>query len=149
VGSQSIRGLTLWRPWAWAVAHAGKDVENRTWAPPRALVGGLVAIHSGQRWDKDGAAWMQHSLALRLALRVPEDAADPSGVIIAVARLAGAVESSSSQWFVGPFGWQLRDVVPIPPVPCKGAQGLWPLPPEVLSLVRERFRAARAEVRHG
>lgn len=46
-------------------------------------------------------------------------------------------------WFCGPVGWYLRDVVAIKPVPCKGAQGLWSLPPEVLADVRRRWREVR------
>lgn len=41
-----IRALTVRQPWAWAIVHGGKDVENRT----RNIAGsyrGPVAIHSG------------------------------------------------------------------------------------------------------
>ena len=32
------RALTLKQPWPWAIVHAGKDVENRTWpVPPKLL----------------------------------------------------------------------------------------------------------------
>lgn len=43
-----MHALTIIQPWAWAVAHAGKDVENRTWAPPAALIGQDIAIHAGK-----------------------------------------------------------------------------------------------------
>ena len=135
-----IRGLTLIRPWAWAVAYAGKDVENRTWEPPRAMVGGFLAIHAGKKWDEDAAQGMRFDLGID----VPEEEDHPSGVIVAVARLAGVQhEAFGNQWFCGPVGWQLRDVVRIEPVPCKGAQGLWTLPHDVLALVRARFAAAK------
>jgi len=26
-----MKAISLWQPWAWAILHAGKDVENRTW----------------------------------------------------------------------------------------------------------------------
>lgn len=139
-----IRGLTLIRPWAWAVAHAGKDIENRTWEPPRYMLGGFVAIHAGMKWDEDAASGIE----CELDICVPDEDAHPSGVIVAVARIAGIQrESFGSPWFCGPVGWQLRDVVRIEPVPCKGAQGLWVLPPDVLATVRERYAAARMAVR--
>lgn len=50
-----IRILTVRQPWAWAIIHGGKDVENRV----RNIAGdyrGPVAIHSAQRWD-DTVAW--------------------------------------------------------------------------------------------
>lgn len=31
-------------------------------------------------------------------------------------------------WWVGPVGWVLRDVRPLPvPIACRGQQGLWPV----------------------
>jgi hypothetical protein len=137
-----IRGLTLIRPWAWAVAYAGKDIENRTWEPPAAMRGAFVAIHAGKKWDEDAALGIE----LDLGLRVPDEEDHPSGVIVAVARLAGVQhEAGGNRWFCGPVGWQLRDVVRIDPVPCKGAQGLWTIPEPTLVLVRERWAAARTE----
>lgn len=47
-----MRVLTVRQPWAWAIIHGGKDVENRT----RNLAGdyrGPVAIHAGLRDDDD------------------------------------------------------------------------------------------------
>lgn len=43
-----MKALTLKQPWAWAVAHAGKDVENRTWKPPASVIGHRIAIHAGR-----------------------------------------------------------------------------------------------------
>lgn len=42
--------LTLTHPWAAAIAHLGKRVENRTWQPQgnRGHVGMLLAIHGGK-----------------------------------------------------------------------------------------------------
>lgn len=45
-----MRALTIRQPWAWAVIHAGKTVENRS----RNIAGdyrGLVAIHASTRDD--------------------------------------------------------------------------------------------------
>ena len=48
-----MRALTVQQPWAWAIVHGGKDVENRT----RNLAGsyrGPVAIHAGMQVSQDG-----------------------------------------------------------------------------------------------
>jgi hypothetical protein len=48
-----VRALTVQQPWAWAIVHGGKDVENRT----RNLAGsyrGPVAIHAGKQVSRDG-----------------------------------------------------------------------------------------------
>lgn len=59
-----MRVLTVRQPWAWAIIHGGKDVENRL----RNVAGayrGPVAIHASQAWDSD---------LYRAMLRSPEGA---------------------------------------------------------------------------
>lgn len=46
------------------------------------------------------------------------------------------------RWFFGPYGWLMPERVPIAPVPCRGAQGLWKLPPDVEAEVLRRYEAA-------
>lgn len=29
-----VKALSVRQPWAWAIVHAGKDVENRNWPTP-------------------------------------------------------------------------------------------------------------------
>jgi hypothetical protein len=47
-----VKALTVQQPWAWAIIHGGKDVENRTqlWK-----YRGLLVIHAGARWSTRGA----------------------------------------------------------------------------------------------
>lgn len=48
-----MKALTVQQPYAWAIVHGGKDVENR----PTGIVGdyrGPLAIHAGQRWSDRG-----------------------------------------------------------------------------------------------
>jgi hypothetical protein len=77
------------------------------------------------------------------------DTAVPYGAIVGVAVVDRVVRNrvdlpaEQHAWWAGPVGWVLRDVVAIEPVPCKGAQGLWGLPENVLALVRERYGAAQ------
>ena len=54
-----MKALTVIQPWAWAIAHAGKRVENRTWGPPRDVIGQRIAIHAGRRLDDRAIAWMR------------------------------------------------------------------------------------------
>lgn len=44
-----MKALTLWPEWAWAVCNLDKDVENRTYRPPKGIVGQRIAIHAGKR----------------------------------------------------------------------------------------------------
>lgn len=134
-----ILGLTLHQPWATAIAHGGKRVENRSqrpWCP----IGTYLAIHAGKALDRAAVRELR-----REGIALPDQL--PSMAIVAVARLAGVVEEApegdQARWWVGPFGWVLDEVVPIELVPCKGSQGLWRLLPEVQAEVRARFLARR------
>lgn len=54
-----MRILTVRQPWAWAIIHGGKDVENRV----RNIAGdyrGPVAIHAGLQYDEN---WNSDALA--------------------------------------------------------------------------------------
>lgn len=46
-----MRALTVQQPWAWAIVHGGKDVENRTQAWSYR---GPLAIHAGARVSQRG-----------------------------------------------------------------------------------------------
>lgn len=147
-----MRGLTLWQPYATAIARAATDprwklVENRGWAPPAAILGERIAIHAGVKKPRADFG-MPPGFELDFATL-------PLGVVVATARVVGALDRRrgihivcqhdesernrtklmtlySSAWWVGPVGWLLEDVVACPvPVPCKGAMGLWVVPPDV------------------
>ena len=51
-----MRALTLWRPWTWAVCHAGKRIENRPWRPWLSVMGQEIALHAGKTYDRAGRA---------------------------------------------------------------------------------------------
>jgi len=120
--------VTLWQPWATWIADGLKDIENRTWNP-HWMIGARIAIHAGKHFGV--SEWPVHVPMLH-------ERAYPRGVVLAVATIADVVTTHDSKWFVGPYGWVLRDVVRLArPVPAKGAQGLWRLPPDVARQIRE------------
>lgn len=145
--------LTLRHPFAWAIVVLGKDVENRTWEPRQLKVGDYFAIHGGVAPTSRPALEAVLDVARELALKFPipqgqgttlADAIRPG--IVAVCRFGGTVTESSSYWFQGPIGWVLAERFVLPePVPCKGAQGLWTLPPDVTEAVRSQYRKAKAK----
>lgn len=159
-----LRSISLWQPWAWAIAHAGKDTENRSWPPPSWLVGSYLAIHASRRWDEESARGLERVMGIKVG-RPPV-----LGAIVAVARVAGVHDGTDdptdagglqlaaprgrcptkehpegSPWYApGSVAWLLEDVTAIEPVPCKGAQKLWVVPEAIAAQVRLRWKEARA-----
>lgn len=141
--------LTLIQPWAYAVTHAGKRVENRTWPPSPKMLrpGDLLAIHAGFKVDRAACAELR-----RAGVQLPSRLS--TGAVVAVARYGGvltypqdlaALDPSQRRWFVGPLGWRLEDVVALrEPVPCKGRLGLWKMGEAVRDEVMRQI-----EVAHG
>ncbi len=128
-----MRAITIWQPWAWAIAQAGKNVENRHWRPhPRHLrIGDRLAIHAAaRRPDPQVAAHLRVSCGFFVPVELVTSA------VVAVCTYGGSISphlGGLSQWHErGCWGWSLEDITPLPtPVPCRGAQGLWMLPETV------------------
>jgi hypothetical protein len=163
-----FHALTLHRPWEHAIAEGWKPVENRDWPPPPWLIGEFFGIHAGKKYDKEAAEWMRENLAqLGIKGLVPDDEASRSGKIVAVARLAGAIQVERvgeqlqardvlgpltpeqvaavlrSPWAGGPWCWVPVDVVRLPEgVVCQGARKLWRVTNEIRDQVRAQYRAA-------
>ncbi|MCV2395955.1 hypothetical protein OEB99_16690 [Actinotalea sp. M2MS4P-6] len=148
----TLRAITVKQPWAWAIIHGGKDVENRT----RNIAGtyrGLVAIHAGLTDDESDlssaltrAAWVQWWTEAREA---GVDVGPQLGHVLAVAELVDVHEAPPPevQW-CGCSRWAerffvhhlvLANVRPLPtPVPARGFLSLWTLPDDVEAAVREQ-----------
>ena len=129
----TIRGLTIYQPWASLIAEGIKVYETRPW---RAPYRGLVAIHAGKtgKYVTETPPEYRHL-------------AYPLGAILAVANLETVVETERfspsreeimlGDWTRGRFAWRMAGVKKLKsPVPCRGFQGLWSVPPEVLRLVQ-------------
>ena len=123
-----MKALTLWRPWAQAIIYGPKRIENRSWRPVKWMIGERIAIHAGKKYDEDGEMWM-----LEYDLYRPENPDMCACGILGTAVITDCVSRSDDSWFCGPFGWVLDDIIALPsPIPCRGAQGLWDVPDDVL-----------------
>lgn len=168
-GRSSVRALTVWQPYAGLLATGRKPGENRTREPPAWALkpGDRLAIHAGRVYDRESweAAFRVHR-AIRLrglseppsrpapwplvGIRPSTDAdregITPYGGVIGVATFVEARRTPRGEdpWFAGPVCWYLDDAVPIDPVWCYGAEGLWQLSPEVERAVIDRVDAVRA-----
>jgi hypothetical protein len=114
-----LRALTVKQPWAWAIIHAGKDIENRSWQNQYTI--GTIAIHAGMGRDDLNL--------LPQRIRPPSDEDLVHGAIIGVVDVVKVVERHRSKWFIGPLGWVLDNPRPLRrPIECTGKLGLWVVP---------------------
>lgn len=143
-----LYALTLWQPWAAAVACDLKHYETRPWKWPDELVGADVAIHASKRWDiylrRRLEVWPFEEFHLTPPLEL--------GAVVAVVQPGRSLSSTLAAQFLSPleqaFGdygpdrWAtpLRALRRLPaPVPCLGRQKLWKLPPDVEHAVRQQL----------
>ena len=56
------RALTLKQPWAWAISHAGKDVENRTWPVPPKLLNQVCTNCDGTMGEDPSLGWSYNGI---------------------------------------------------------------------------------------
>ena len=112
----------------------GKDIENRRWYPPHALIGERIAIHAGKTWDETGLEFIRS-----LGLECPGDGPEHPTGIVGTARLVGTVGrgETHSRWYMGEVGWRLADVRELPaPLPCRGYQKTWTVPASLAEQLR-------------
>ena len=149
-----MKALTVRIPWPWAICYLGKPVENRDWRPSKTQLapGEKFALHAGKM---PSAIEIEEAFEGMFAMDViNEETKLPTiaelrkqeSSIVAVATFGGAATLHSSRWFVGAYGWKLFGVdedVPLillpEPVKCRGAQGLWEVPSDVLAKMRAQF----------
>lgn len=132
--STIIRALTIWQPWADAIVHGPKRVENRTWRPRGVEPPFRLAIHAGKLGKS--ALPIVRSLWPGVGRIEACSYSAPllSGYIIGLATVARVVPESECEadpWACGPWCWVLEDVVALEmPVPARGYPGLW-YPPRI------------------
>ena len=106
----TMKALSIQQPWAWAILHAGKDIENRSWPTN---FRGRILIHAGQKLDLNGIDFL-----LDRKLDVP--LCPEMGGIVGSVEIADCVEHSNSSWFFGKYGFVLKNPLVLPFMPCPG-----------------------------
>lgn len=109
-----MKALSIQQPWAWLIVNGHKDIENRTWTT---IFRGVFLVHAGKNFDRDGYRYIRS----RHAITMPEEKDFPKGGIVGSAELIDCVDSHDSQWFSGPYGFVLRECLPLPFVSLPGS----------------------------
>lgn len=159
-----MRALTLTQPWCGLVASGIKLIENR----PRPMIeredfGRPFALHASREIDEavydriaEIAPELVENEAKATLAHLPSHPwlrlSRITSAVIAVATIVRAVDDydmlseilgSQHRWYFGPIGYLLRDVrALVTPVPCRGWQGFWTLPPNIERAVDEQLGAA-------
>ena len=153
-----MRILTVRQPWAWAIVHGEKDVENRTqswkYRGPIAIHAANQTSEQGMRDDNVRAAWSEHGEGDPLEALV-------IGAVIGVVDLVDvhtcATDCCSSPWAMqdlvvetwrGPLSqtrsqFRVHLVLANPrplakPIPAKGRLGLWRPDEQLTAAIREQ-----------
>lgn len=116
--------ISVRQPWAWAIIHAGKDIENRSWhsrkpARRHLPIGKRICIHAAQGMTK-----AEYEDGAELITKLHGSCAKPHelvrGGIIGTVLVKGGLTHSHSPWFFGPFGIVLADPQAVEPVRAIG-----------------------------
>ena len=122
--SAQIPTLSVRQPWAWAIIHAGKDVENRS---ARSITlgrmgPGMIHIHAAKGMSRDeyesAAAFMSG-----IGVACPQPADLIRSAIIGAVTVVGIVRLHPSPWFFGPCALVLASPIALCPIPGPGKLG--------------------------
>jgi hypothetical protein len=139
-----MMAITVQQPWAWAIIHGGKNVENRTnIAAWRRLTGQRIAIHAGARWSHRGQATLARAASIGDLTGTPPVGRDgyPTGVVIGTVHIDDVHPAAHCCTPWGEHVYRdatgrirtsvvhlvLTDPHPIDPIPARGRLGIWHL----------------------
>jgi hypothetical protein len=123
-----MKALTIRQPWAHAIMHLGKDVENRVW---RTHYRGPLLIHAAAHHERYPREMLSEYMSRPPSTESLSDL--PVGCIIGVAEVVDCVKNSKSKWADrGAWHWLVRNVRSIRQVDCTGRLRLWTPSPIVI-----------------
>lgn len=116
--------LSVRQPWAWAIIHGGKVIENRSLGSIRAgnMKPGKICIHAAAGMKEDEYRYAHWRLA-KHGVACPRPDHLIRSAIIGTVEVTEVVTASRSEWFGGEAGLALQDPQAIDPIPARGALG--------------------------
>lgn len=159
---KSLKALSVKLPWAWLMFpdlinnppidycsvqrlnqdHNPKDIENRDYATNWR---GTIAIQCSKRIEREDIYQAEMLIKQRkLGIPIPTLAALQiyAGKIIGTVDLVDCVKDSDSPWFVGRYGWVLKNPISLPePFFHRGSISpiLWDVQPEGLAQINKQI----------
>lgn len=124
-----IPALSIRQPWAWLIVNGQKDIENRDW--PTGFRGRML-VHAGLTLSRPDYEDVSTCLLMRdlhpAGMPAFPDLKGYCGGIVGSVEVVDCVTESESPWFMGRYGFVLRDPRPLPFVPWKGRLGFFNVP---------------------
>ena len=116
--------ISIKQPWASLIVNGLKNIENRDW---RTHHRGPVLIHASQRQDDITA----EELRRRFNVGMPKKML--KGGVVGIVDVVDCVDARPSKWFVGDYGFVLKNARPLRFQRSKGQLGLREAPCALLS----------------
>lgn len=168
----TIPAISLWQPWASAVALKSKEYETRHWATNYR---GPLVIHAARRLVRSELELFRLRSFWRAALKLPPNLTIwghvPFGALVAICTLTdclptedissgylddirsdpetlgmGWTERSMGNFEPGRFAWRLQGVkILAKPIPFKGKQGFFRVPKSAIASATEPAGASMRE----
>lgn len=147
---KSLKALSVKLPWAWLMfsdpvqpfAFGCKDIENRDYSTNWR---GTIAIQCSKRIEREDlyeAGMLINRRNLQIEIPTLEELQKYAGKIIGTVDIVDCVEASDSPWYVGPYGWVLKNPISLPePIPHRGSISpiLWDVQPEGLLQINKQI----------
>jgi hypothetical protein len=117
--------LSIQQPWAWAIVHGFKDIENRN---RFAITKGKmeprpIAVHASRGMTQADYESAAEDMA-RIGVTCPRPDQLARGAIVGAVTVTAIVPDHPSPWFRGPRGLVLRDASAlVTPIPAAGQLG--------------------------
>lgn len=114
-----MKVLSIKQPWAYAIFHLGKDIENRT---RHTKIRGEILVHTSKQVDITA-----YNLLVSQGHELPPVKDLPTGKIIGSVKIIDSVDSHPSVWKQdGAIGYVIENQKLLEkPIPHRGQLGFW------------------------
>jgi len=155
---KSLKALSVKLPWAWLmfpdlVNHFNMSNDRIYWINPKDIENrsydtnwrGTIAIQCSKRIEREDiyqAEMLIKERNLKIAIPTLQQLQIFAGKIIGTVDIVDCVEDSDSPWFVGRYGWVLKNPISLPePIPHRGSISpiLWDVQPDALAQINKQI----------
>jgi hypothetical protein len=165
LAAAEMRAISLWQPWASFFVDGPKIHETRSWPTSHR---GWLAIHATSVSPRLPSLAVVGAAAEVFGVSAPHEYDDarrirlvgesidglPAGAIVGLVRIddcvpveeagPGRVDRMLGDYSAGRFAWRRGDAIKLPePVPCRGRQRIWKVPPSTARWVLEQAKQVR------